>query len=123
MPPREEKMVQQEVLITAGTATMTLEGMPSTRSLEPMGPELENPIKHLAVIQFDEEGNLLRLNSDESAVHPYFYWRDFTDEGRLPGNLVITEADNFAVPLYIEGRTRVCLLGNLSEEIVDSLLW
>ena len=119
--PRTQEMARQEVLITAGMATMVLEGMPSTRALEPMGPELENPIKQLAVIQFDEEGNLLRLNADESAEHPYFYWRDFTNGGELPGNLAITASDGFAVPLYTGLQTRVCLLGNLSEEEVNAL--
>ena len=122
LAPDKDAPVQQEVIITAGTAAMTFEGMPSTRSIEPMGPESENPIKQLAVIQFDEEGNLLDLKSGGTGISSYFYWKDFTNDGELPGNLSITEKDNFRVPLYTGRQTRVCLLGNLSKEEVETLV-
>ena len=122
LAPDKDAPVQQEVIITAGTAAMTFEGLPSTRSIEPMGPESENPIKQLAVIQFDEEGNLLDLKSGGTGISSYFYWKDFTNDGELPGNLSITEEDDFRVPLYTGRQTRVCLLGNLSKEEVETLV-
>lgn len=52
-------------------------GKSSSRSLEPMGPEEENPVKSLAVIQFDSEGNLLRINRNGSGISSYYHFRDF----------------------------------------------
>ena len=119
---REKEPVRREVCVTASAAAMTWAEAPVSRSLEPMGPEMENPIKQLAVMQFDEEGNLLRLKQDEADTYPYFYWRDFTNGGKNPGELAITEEDGFKVPLFAGRQTRVCLIGNLSEEGVDSLV-
>ena len=119
---REKEPVRREVCVTASAAAMTWAEAPVSRSLEPMGPEMENPIKQLAVVQFDEEGNLLRLKQDEADTYPYFYWRDFTNGGENPGELAITEEDGFKVPLFAGRQTRVCLIGNLSEEGVDSLV-
>lgn len=96
-------------------------GKSSSRSLEPMGPEEENPVKSLAVIQFDSEGNLLRINRNGSGISSYYHFRDFTDGGELPGELSPTLTD---ISLFSGlSQTRVCFIGNMEEEEVEECLY
>lgn len=92
----------------------------SSRSLEPMGPEEENPVKSLAVIQFDSEGNLLQINRNGNGIKSYYHFQDFTDGGELPGELSPTLTD---ISLYTLSQTRVCFIGNMTEEEVEECLY
>lgn len=105
--------------INASVAPMQAVGSgTSSRSLGPMGPEDENPVKSLAIIQFDSEGNLLQIN--KTAGNPYYHYRDFTDEGKLPGSL---SPELEGVTLYPMSDTRVCFIGNMDEESIQKLIY
>lgn len=104
---------------TIGTSLATMQGATSSRSLQPMGPEEENPVKQLAVIQFDSEGNLLEVNRYGTGISRYYHYRDFTNGGDLPGELSPTLT---GITLFTLEQTRVCFIGNMEREGVEALI-
>lgn len=67
-----EESVLMKVPIHVGQLPMgTNHASSDTRSTIPMGPEQENPMRTLAVVQFDNEGNLLEINPNNK--HPYYH--------------------------------------------------
>ncbi len=119
----ENTPVLRDFTINTSVAAMqTGSGGTTSRSLQPMGPEAENPVKSLAIIQFDSEGNLLRINENEgSGIERYYHYRDFTEGGTLPGNL---SPQLTGISLYTGlSQTRVCFIGNMDEAAVEELLY
>lgn len=88
-----------------------------SRSTVPMAPELENPMKSIAVLQFDSEGTMLRVNEAEPS-HPYFHYIDLTSGGSSVGQ-TSTRLD---VTLSAQNDTRVCVIANVDEQRVQELL-
>lgn len=116
----DARPVLRNFTINASVAPMQTDGSEiSSRSLGPMGPEEENPVKSLAIIQFDSEGNLLPINQSNGETS-YYHYRDFTDGGTLPGSLSPALED---VTLYPLQDTRVCFIGNMDEENIQKLIY
>lgn len=91
-----------------------------TRSTMPMGPEQENPMRTLAVVQFDNEGNLLEINPNNA--HPYYHFIDLTSSDNLSG-VISTDLNNISLFSSEERDTRVCLIANKTETEIGALLW
>ena len=89
-----------------------------SRSTVPMAPELENPMKSIAVLQFDSEGTMLRVNEAEPS-HPYFHYIDLTSGGSSVGQ-TSTQLD---VELFAMEDTRVCVIANVDEQTVQDLVF
>lgn len=89
-----------------------------SRSTVPMAPELENPMKSIAVLQFDSEGTMLRVNEAEPS-HPYFHYIDLTSEDSSAG-LIGTQLN---VELFALDDTRVCVIANVDEQTVQDLVF
>ena len=89
-----------------------------SRSTVPMAPELENPMKSIAVLQFDSEGTMLRVNEAEPS-HPYFHYIDLTSEDSSAG-LIGTQLN---VELFALDDTRVCVIANVDEDKVQELVF
>lgn len=90
------------------------EVMPNSRATVPMAPEVENPMKSIAVIQFDSEGTMLQLNQTN---HPFFHYIDLTSENNPTGQ-ISTELN---VKLYAMKDTRVCVIANVDEQKIREL--
>lgn len=117
----ENTPVLRDFTINTSVAAMqTGSNGTTSRSLQPMGPEEENPVKSLAIIQFDSEGNLLPINKTGSGIESYYHYCDFTEEGTLPGSLS-PALEN--IPLYAGlPQTRVCFIGNMEKDDIPTLL-
>lgn len=90
------------------------EVVPNSRAIVPMAPEVENPMKSIAVIQFDSEGTMLQLNETN---HPFFHYIDLTSENNPTGQ-ISTELN---VKLYAMKDTRVCVIANVDEQKIREL--
>lgn len=125
---REELGEKQEpvlvkVPIHIGQMPMeTKNALPGTRSTMPMGPEQENPMRTLAVIQFDSEGNMLEINQDNLTDHPHYHFMDLTSPDN-PSGVINASLDNVTLFSSENRTTRVCLIANERKEGIDSLLW
>lgn len=107
-----------EVRLSVGIQKMTPEYARNSRSAYPMSPEQENPMKSLAVIQFDSEGNMLRINK-ENQSHQHFHYIDLTSENNPAGQITA----NIDVKLIAARNTRVCLVANMTEDAIMKLTW
>lgn len=125
-PGGGREAVPVSVSIRVGSTPMVELGaapaMPATRATMPMGPALENPIRTLAVFQFDSEGTMLPVNDAETGRRQYYHFRDLTSPENPTGSLSTTLE---GVKLKASGSetTRVCLLANVPQEGVDTLLY
>lgn len=116
VPSAEAKLVKVSLNLEAQPMETMAENTYS-RSTVPMAPELENPMRSLAVIQFDSEGTMLRVNEAEPS-HPYFHYIDLTSGGSSVGQ-TSTRLD---VELFAMEDTRVCVIANVDEQRVQELL-
>lgn len=122
-PGGGQEAVPVSVSIHVGSAPMTEQGAaPATRATMPMGPALENPIRTLAVFQFDSEGTMLPVNDAETGRRQYYHFRDLTSPENPTGSLSTTLE---GVKLRASGSetTHVCLLANVPQEGMDTLLY
>lgn len=92
-----------------------------TRATIPMGPEQENPIRTLTVVQFDSEGNMLRINPGNNQ-HPYYHFIDLTTADN-PSGVLSTDLDDVSLFVDASRNTRVCLIANETEDEAGTLLW
>lgn len=120
----EETPVLRNFTITTSVAAMQAGGNGSaSRSLQPMGPEEENPIKSLAIIQFSDDGILRRVNEGTTTadIHHYYHYISLAkEEEGNPGALSLTLPD---IPLYAySSKTYVCFIGNATTDEIDGLL-
>lgn len=111
--------------IKVTTAPMTIEGeqVPyGMRATEPLMPEYENSIYSLAVLVFDKaEGVLHTFPAESATAEPKYYkyinLRDANGNGLLSTTLPTTD-----LPVTAGYEYTVCLIANLAEEVVDSLV-
>lgn len=116
-----QEAVLVKVPIHVGQLPMdTKDASSDTRATVPMGPEQENPMRTLAVVQFDYEGNLLEINPDDE--HPYYHFIDLTSSDNLSG-VISTDLNNVSLFSSEERDTRVCLIANKTEAEIGTLLW
>lgn len=121
--PEEPEAVLMEVPIRIGQLPMEAKNTsPDTRSTMPMGPEQENPMRTLAVVQFDSEGNMLEINQDHLTTHPHYHFKDLTSPEN-PSGVINISLDDITLFSSEERDTRVCLIANETEAGMDSLLW
>ena len=106
--PDDQKQMDGK-LIKATLQVSTME--PEDRSLIPvakapsqMMPEKLNPIKTLAVFQYDPEGNYRR-----------FDFRDYTNGGTSPGEMSVSL--DVEIQSYTTGSATICLIANMPEEM------
>lgn len=116
VPSAEAKLVKVSLNLEAQPMETMAENTYS-RSTVPMAPELENPMRSLAVIQFDGEGTMMRVNEADQS-HPYFHYIDLTSGGNTVGQ-ISTQLD---VDLFAMEDTRVCVIANVDEQRVQELL-
>lgn len=112
VPSAEAKLVKVSLNLEAQPMETMAENTYS-RSTVPMAPELENPMKSIAVLQFDSEGNMLQVNGNS-----YFHYIDLTSGGSSVGQTT-TQLD---VDLFALNDTRVCVIANVDEQRVQELL-
>lgn len=112
VPSAEAKLVKVRLNLAAQPMETKADNTYS-RSTVPMAPELENPMRSLAVIQFDSEGNMLPINGNS-----YFHYIDLTEGGIYVGQTT-TQLD---VTLSAQNDTRVCVIANVDEPTVERLL-
>ena len=112
VPSAEAKLVKVSLNLEAQPMETMAENTYS-RSTVPMAPELENPMRSLAVIQFDSEGNMMQVNGNS-----YFHYIDLTAGGSSVGQTT-TQLD---VDLFALNDTRVCVIANVDEQRVQELL-
>ena len=112
VPSAEAKLVKVSLNLEAQPMETMAENTYS-RSTVPMAPELENPMRSLAVIQFDSEGNMMQVNGNS-----YFHYIDLTSGGSSVGQTT-TQLD---VDLFALNDTRVCVIANVDEQRVQELL-
>ena len=117
VPSAEAKLVKVSLNLAAQPMETMAENTYS-RSSVPMAPELENPMRSLAVIQFDGEGTMMRVNEADQS-HPYFHYIDLTSGGNTVGQ-ISTQLD---VDLFAMEDTRVCVIANVNEETVQELVY
>lgn len=112
VPSAEAKLVKVSLNLEAQPMETMAENTYS-RSTVPMAPELENPMRSLAVIQFDSEGNMLQVNGNS-----YFHYIDLTAGGSSVGQTTT----QLNVTLSAQNDTRVCVIANVDEQRVQELL-
>ena len=91
---------------------------PGSKAGSQMDPENLNPIKSLAVFQYDGEGNLRNeIYRDETGSYDEnLFYHDYTQGGTLPGELSVT------LDLTLRtGATTICLIANMPKEECDSI--
>ena len=91
---------------------------PGSKAGSQMDPENLNPIKSLAVFQYDGEGNLRNeIYRDETGSYDEnLFYHDYTQGGTSPGELSVT------LDLALRtGSTTICLIANMSKEECDSI--
>lgn len=124
LPGGGQESVPVSVSIQVGSAPMSEPGVvPATRATMPMGPALENPMRTLAVFQFDREGTMLEVNEEETpGVRRYYHFISLTSEDNPSGSVTVTLKD-VKLKSSASDITRVCLLANVSQEGMDTLLY
>lgn len=90
----------------------------NSRAILPMTPEEENPMRSVAIVQFDSEGVMQRINSND-ANHPYFHYFNLTSDENPIGQTNF-ELNVELLPLK---NTRICVIANLSVERIRSLTY
>lgn len=118
VPVRVSINVGSEPMAELGAAPAA----PATRAVMPMGPALENPIRTLAVFQFDSEGTMLPVNDEETGRRQYYHFRDLTSLENPTGQLSATLED-VKLQSFGSDLTRVCILANVTREGADTLLY
>ena len=87
----------------------------NSRATMPMGPEMENCIRTLTVIQFDEEGNMRQVPSDGK----YYRFSTWTNvlypQGVMSLNLNYTD--------FYAGESTICLIANIPEEEIEKIIY
>lgn len=104
------------VTINASVASMTMVqvGGDGTRAENPLMQEIENCMRTVTVLQFDSEGNLRRAPNGE-VYRFYSYRNDLYPYGVRSFSLDVSD--------FYKGESTVCLVANLTEEQIRSILY
>ena len=103
------------VSLKLGTLPMENENVVSnSRATTPMTPEQENPMRSVAVIQFDSDGVMLKLDETNNS---FFHYIDLTSDNNPTGQ-ISTELN---IKLYAMQNTRVCVIANVDEQKIKEL--
>ncbi|PWM25299.1 MAG: hypothetical protein DBX40_05100 [Clostridiales bacterium] len=106
------------VVVTLHVGVCEMTGNTSTRATEQMSPEMENTIKSLAVMEFDNEG----LHEKGESTYHFIDFIKGTVDGveTLPATtdgMLNTSLDGLSLMSYSDAT--LCLVANVTEEQVD----